>query len=651
VVNKRSLEDWRGRLTSAARSFLKPRVFFVPASLSLIVACFVCVSVLGNVDITSLWPPALAGNLDGGLVPEAEFGVPGGTFRETSAALQATSLERYYLVLVAIALAAVLVAGLNLVILLKNRRDSRAHEEAVRMAVGASPRRLFAERLVGFGVVLGSAGIVGIGIGLVGKVGLALSWPEQGLSWPLVFGTGLAVPLLAIFLLLVLAFSLRPAAGRRIPGGANRLLAGGDRVAGARYPEGLRVFLPSIQIGLSIALLMGSSLLLRGILDPPGEEAAGAGEEAVLKVAVERTAFAEEEGSEEGAASVGRAASALQTGAPDPWSALLSDLEGLEEVKEATLFSPGAWLGIGTTDTAFTHCGNCIVGNMWLPFYSPFVQHHVVSADSFSAMGVAVLEGREFTSADGPGAPLVAIVNEAYAREHFDSDGPLHRDLGIGRGVSGWYEVVGVVENFGITGVGSSAAPEAAVFLSAAQHPPDRVDLFLTVAGPTEALLEAVPELIGARGGFAVGPPPQTLEDYFAGAVAPFRWFGRVSLGLGLLTLALSSFGLYAILEYSVSLRREEIGVRRALGAGRGAIARLTLGRSARLYLLGLFLGLEGALFLTSGIEEVGFEGQVFDVPLFLGIGGILAFAAFLGTLRPTRHAVDVSPKVAMGGM
>jgi hypothetical protein len=262
-----------------------------------------------------------------------------------------------------------------------------------------------------------------------------------------------------------------------------------------------------------------------------------------------------------------------------------------------------------------------------------------------------MVEGREFTSADGPGAPLVAIVNEAYAREHFDSEGPMNRELGIGRGVSAWYEVVGVVEDFGISGVGSSAAPKAAVFLSAAQHPPNQADILLKVDESSEAPVESVTRAVEASGSFATATRPEPLEEYFARALAPFRWFGRVSFSLGLLTLALSAFGLYAILEYSVSLRREEIGVRRALGGGRRAIARLTLGRSARLYLLGLFLGLEGSLFLTAGIEEVGFEGQVFDLPLFLGVGGVLGLAALLGTLRPTRHAVEVPPKVAMGGM
>lgn len=621
------MQNIREMVRRAARSFLEPRVFFIPATLSLIFACIVGVAVLGNVEATALWPPALSGKLDGGLVPEAEFGVPGGTYRETSAALQAESLERYYMVLAAIALAAVLVAGLNLVILLKNRRDSRAHEEAVRMAVGASPRRLFAERLVGFVAVLGAAGLIGVVLGFLGKVGLALTWPQQALSWSLVSETGVALPFLALFLLLVMGFSLRPAAGRRVPGGPNRVLSGGDRISGARYPEGLRAFLPSIQIGLSITLLMGSSLLLRGILDRPAGQGGESPGPEILHLAVEHV-------SSEGS-----------------WAGLLADLEAVDGVEEAALFSPGAWVGIGTTDTAFTHCGHCIVGNMWLPFHSPFVRHHVVSADSFSAMGVAMVEGREFTEADGPGAPLVAIVNEAYARKHFDSEGPMHRELGIGRGVAGWYEVVGVVEDFGISGVGSSSAPDAAVFLSSAQHPPDRADLFLNVVSPEATLLEAISEAITPGGAFTISDPPNSISNYFADSVAPFRWFGRVSFGLGLLTLAFSAFGLYAILEYSVALRREEIGVRRALGAGRRSIARLTFGRSTKIFLLGLFLGLEGSLFLTSGVESIGFEGQFFDLPLLLGIGGVLALAAIFGTLRPTRHAVDVPPKVAMGGM
>jgi hypothetical protein len=552
-------------------------------------------------------------------------------------------MSRYYLVLALLALAGLSVTGLNLSILLRNRWAAGARGEAIRRALGASAGRMFRERLVGMGTVFGGAGLVGLVLGFLGKVALAASWPHTSPTVRSALDPGAALPFLALFFLLAVALpGLRTHEDLRTATGFRRLLAGGERLAGRRYPEGLRLFLPSLQIGLSLTLLMGSSLLLQGALDRPVEPVSSGSDPAtpweIVRVHVERTS---------GGAGAGA----------EPWKWLLDGLEDLPEVAKASLFTPGAWTGVGTVDGAFTECGDCVIGGMWVPFHTPFVQHHVVSPDSFSAMGLSLVQGREFTDADGPDAPLVAVVNQAYAREHFDQEGPLGRSLGLGGNQDSWHTVVGVVEDFGVSGVGSALAPGPAVYLSSRQHPPDRADLFLALgpgvgraSGPEEGA-ELIPPFIESGGSFRVDAPVVALEEYFAHAFLPFRWFGRVSLALGILTLALAAFGLYAILDYSVSLRSEEMGVRRALGATRRDVAVLTLGRSGKILLLGLFLGLEGSLFLTSFVEGIAFEGEFFDLPLFCGMSLILTVAALAGALRPTFHATRVPPRMAMGGL
>jgi len=615
----------------AARGFVTPRVFSIPAALSLFLAMAVGSGVLGGVALSSVQPLQVTGNLHGSLVPEASLDVSAGTYRQSSTAPQLHALNRYYLVLCALALAVLTIAGLNLAILLRNRAASRSHEEAIRMALGASPWRRFLERLAGMVVVFGTVAVAGFFTGALGRMALGSPAPASGAGWGFPANLGLAAPVLVLFLVVVFGPAVRGFGEGAARGGTGGILAGGNRIMGARHPEGIRLFFPSIQIALSVTLLMGSSLLLQGTFDSRDARADPAGAGGLLRIGVEARA-------------PGRGGS---NPGPD-WEGLLADLRGQPGIRDAAFLTPGAWLGLGTTDAVFTQCGDCVVGGMWLPFYSPFVQIHLAGPASFRAMGLRMLEGREFTEADRAGAPLVAIVNESYAREHFDAKGPLHKALGLGRGQDSWHEVIGVVEDFGIPAIGSSRTPKPTVYLSVGQHPPDRGDLYLRPVNESTLVGTTLSARVQEGDLFRVVAPPVTLNAYLENATAPLHRFAWVSLALGLLTLGISVYGLYAVLDFSVTLRREEIGVRRALGGGRRQIRSLTLRRSAGIFLLGAFLGLEGSLFLSSAVEGIAFRGAFFNLPLFLAFLGLMALAAFFGTLRPTTHALAVPPKVAM---
>ena len=184
-VQRKDTREVRAFVEKAAKSFLKPREFSIPAFISLVCALAVGLAVLGNLSIVSIWPLRLSSLLQENLAREASFGINWGPYVQTSNALQAQGLNQFYLVLAGMALAAILVAALNLAILLQSRSTSRSHEQAVRVALGASSRQLIIERLAGAGALFGAAALVGLISGYLVKLGLAASWPHGSLTSPL----------------------------------------------------------------------------------------------------------------------------------------------------------------------------------------------------------------------------------------------------------------------------------------------------------------------------------------------------------------------------------------------------------------------------------------------------------------------------------
>jgi hypothetical protein len=618
---------------TAARSFLGPPAFFRPALLFLAGAVGVAVAVMGNLEIHPRSGWGVSGLLQLDLVPQAEFGIDWGRRLQGTVPVQEQAGDRFFLLLCGLCLAAVAVLATNLSILLAGRWRAGSHGRAIRIACGASGPRIRLEEALGGAILAALGAAMGLGLGYLGKFGLALTWPHALAGSPLDLELVAWVPVVGLCLLMV------PGTGmvRQVPSGTRgdltRLLGGGNRLMGSRYPEGLKGLLPAIQVGLSITLLMGSVVVLRGVWAEQGKlETSGAREEALWVPVV---ASPSDGGGRPGA---------------EAWNGLLSEMREIPGVDGVALFTPGAWLGLGPARLTWTHCGACRVGGMWVPFQAPPVRYHVVTPDSFRAMGIAVTRGREFGPGDGPGAPLVAVVNASYAQEHFDAEGPLGRTIRLGLGPNAWHTVVGVVENFGIGAVGSTETPSAAVFVSAYQHPPDRADLFLTSNPGRAPPGGAAVGVVEGRGQIVLAGEPKPFSDVITRAESPFGWFAGVALGLGLLTLCAAVFGVYSLANYSVRLRVGEIGLRRALGASPLRISLLVLWRSGKILVLGTFLGLEGALLLCAAMGEVSSQGQGFDPLLFLAAVSAMALAAVLGTVAPARSAAGVPPGVAMSG-
>jgi len=140
----------------------------------------------------------------------------------------------------------------------------------------------------------------------------------------------------------------------------------------------------------------------------------------------------------------------------------------------------------------------------------------------------------------------------------------------------------------------------------------------------------------------------ETLEKRFSDSVFGLNYAADMMMGIGVVALALATAGIFAVMAYSVAQRIHEIGVRMALGAERMDVVRLVMGYALRLSMVGLAIGLAGALALTRALGGLLFGVFRLDATSFLGFSALLLFAAALAAFVPTRKATKVNPMVAL---
>ncbi|MFN0068969.1 MAG: ADOP family duplicated permease, partial [Limisphaerales bacterium] len=281
----------------------------------------------------------------------------------------------------------------------------------------------------------------------------------------------------------------------------------------------------------------------------------------------------------------------------------------------------------------------------------PLGEVNLVSPDYFRTLGIPVLRGRTFTSTDAPGGPPVVMVNEAFVKRYFGGQDPVgkhvYQHVGEGGPTGGLpTEVVGVVPT---TRSGQLAdAPRPAMFFPVAQKP----DLALTLtvrtgvdAGATIAQLRGVVKSLDATMPvFDV----RTLAQQKNGSLAMQRMAASLLTGFGVLALLLAALGIYGVLAYSVSRRTREIGVRMALGAQLSDVLTMVMRQGLGMVLIGLGLGLAGAVGVTQLLRSFLFEIQPLDPLTFGSVIVLLAGAAVVACWLPARRAAKMDPMVAL---
>ncbi|MCW5981566.1 MAG: ABC transporter permease [Bryobacteraceae bacterium] len=520
-----------------------------------------------------------------------------------------------------------LIACANLANLLLARASVRQREVATRFAMGASRGRLI-RQLMAEGLLLASAGAaLGMALAQALSRGLVafLSTANEPilisieLDWrALAFTGGLAIAT-------TLLFGLLPAlrATRLSPAGVMR--AGGRGATAGRERFALRRSLVTGQIALSFVLLVGALLFARSLANlmttHPGFQAEGA---LAVNLDLRRAEYSKDR---------------LPAVFRDVQERLAA-LPGVTSAAQAAIVpvSGSGWNGKVGVDGAPAE-GSASISNF-----------NRVAPGYFRAMGTRLIAGRDFDDGDRLSSPAVAIVNQEFARRFFGGANPVGRtfrrqaDAGEPEPV---IQVVGLVENTKYYQLREDFFPIAYLSMAQEGDPEADASYVLRMAGNVGGVMRNVKNAIGEVNP-AIGIEFRLMSRQLEDSLMRERLMAALSGAFGLLAALLATLGLYGVIAYMVARRRSEIGVRMALGAGRGRVIRLVLGEAGLLVVIGLAAGAVLALAAGRAAAALLFGLEPHDPLTMAAAMALLALVAFASAYGPARRAAALEPMSAL---
>ncbi len=277
-----------------------------------------------------------------------------------------------------------------------------------------------------------------------------------------------------------------------------------------------------------------------------------------------------------------------------------------------------------------------------------------VGVEYFQMLRIRLIRGRFFTEADNENAPPVAIVSEALAVSYFPNEDPIGKRIVVSRPVRFQnseeivkLEIVGVVANVKLADL--AANPEPMIYVPHAQNPFSRGVWFAArTAGNPAALASAV------RGEFMTIDKEQpveqvgSLDQMLSNQLAQPRFQTGLMASFAFMALLLAVLGIYGVNAYAVAQRRNEIGLRMALGASQGAVLRQVIGQGMLPTGIGIIAGVLGAAGTTSLLRSVLVGTDALDPIAFLGAAVVLASAAALACYFPARRATRIDPAIVL---
>jgi putative ABC transport system permease protein len=515
-----------------------------------------------------------------------------------------------------------LIACANVANLLLSRSVVRGGEIAVRAALGAGRLRLVRQLLTeglllaAIGGVLGS--ITGLWATKILRELIPATLPASVRLDPRIFGFSAAIITLASFL-----FSLIPALIASRADVNETLKEGGLRLGASAGTHRLRGMMSAGEIGLSLILLVGAGLLVRSFLRLT-EVDLGFDPNNLLVATVERPLTAAFDSQQHSAF----------------FQASLERIRNLPGVKEAALTQryPLGPLHNATMMLRIQGAEN---------FRPPQpISVTEISPDYFHVMRIRLLKGRTFSISDVAGAQEVVTVNESLARMVFGAHDAIGQHISFGGPSAPWKEVVGVVANVREDALEKEPVPE--IFVPYLQQPSFSMAFVLRTESNPLMLAGAVREAVQSIDKNQPLSGATTMDEVIAKSVAPRR-FRMLLLGLfALLALLLAVIGVYGVIAYSSTQRTHEFGVRIALGANRQDILKLVVQQGFKLAVLGVSIGVGGALILTRFLSSLLYEVSAHDPLTFSGVAALLMLVALAASYIPARRAMKVDPIVAL---
>jgi putative ABC transport system permease protein len=283
------------------------------------------------------------------------------------------------------------------------------------------------------------------------------------------------------------------------------------------------------------------------------------------------------------------------------------------------------------------------------PESQPRADFQRVSEDYFKTIGVPILRGRGIAASDRDDATRVAVINKTMASHVFPGDDPIGKRIGISGNEPDeivWLTIVGIsgdVRQYGITN-----PPVDQIYLSIRQYPGLGTACLVRTKSDPLALTRTVREAVHSIGPEQPVDRFRTLEDLHTSALDMPRLTAILLAAFAGLALVITATGIAGVISFTVGQRRQEFGIRMALGALPGGVMRMVLGQGMRLVLLGLAIGVACAFGLSRLFSSLLYETTPTDPPTYLAVAGVLALVAAISCFVPARKATSVDPMVAL---
>ena len=278
------------------------------------------------------------------------------------------------------------------------------------------------------------------------------------------------------------------------------------------------------------------------------------------------------------------------------------------------------------------------------PGASQSTNYYSVSADYFKAMGIPLLRGRLLTTSDTTQSRHVAVINETMAKKLFPDEDPIGKRMTFDRRDKNpdWYEIVGIVGD--VKHYGLDQATTMQTYEPYTQQTSPYMTLVVRTAGDPAGLSGAIRSEVLNLDKEQPVTSIKTLDQLFTTSFAQ-QQFSMLLLGVfAAVALVLAAVGIYGVLSYAVTQRTHEIGIRMALGAARGDVLRLVVGKGMLLTVIGVLGGLVAAYGLTRLMASLLFGVTATDAATFLSVASVLIVVALLACYIPARRATKVDP-------
>jgi putative ABC transport system permease protein len=511
-----------------------------------------------------------------------------------------------------------LIACVNVANLLLARGAVREREMSLRMSLGATRRRIVQQLLTETALIAFVGGALGLAVAL-GAIELVRAWPWPGIHR---LEETTLDPAALVFTIVVsigtgILFGLAPARRLSRPNLHDALKAG-SRAAGTRQRTRIGNALVVAEVALAVVLLVGAGLLLRSLwrlLEVP----IGFNPQNVLAVNISlpRTVYREP-------------FQQLQFA-----ERLLERLKNAPDVEAVSLSTAIPLMSV--VDAGISFAGPPRMGTT--------ANYYQITPEYFRVMQIPLIRGRLITAQDTATGPPVALINETMARRFFPDEDPIGQRLDIS-GPTYLREIVGIVGDIKQESLRTPTPPQ--VYEPFVQKPGPTIKVLLRARSDPSHLAAAVREEVRAVDSGQPISDALPMEQIVARSLTRDRFSVFVLGAFAGLALTLAAVGLYGVVGYIVSQRVNEIGIRIALGAEPRGIQRLVVIQSLWLTLIGVGLGLVGAVVLSGIVQSLLYEVKARD-PMTLAVVTVLLLAvALAAAFVPARRAARVDPVLAL---